>query len=174
MSTVDHKRHESRAGSATVDCPHHCPHDQSAKVYQNLSAVIKGCLIKGCLRLNPALAFSLERVVPAGGLQLDDTFIPPGTIVGVDPWVLHRDTRVFGSDARPWRRGRSLLEDADQVKRMDQHILAFGAGKRTCQGRNIAMLELTNLVPAVLIRYDISLARPGAALKVGDSFAVSQ
>jgi cytochrome P450 len=131
-------------------------------------------VIQEALRLNPSLALPLERVVPSSGLQIGEIHLLPGTVVGINPWVLHRDTRIFGEDAGVWRPGRWLDEDADKVKYMDQHILPFGAGKRTCLGRNIAMLELTKLVPAVLLRYEMKLAYPESEWKLWNSWLVRQ
>lgn len=131
-------------------------------------------VIKEALRLNPALALPMERVVPLAGLQIGDVFLPPGTVVGINPWVLHRDKRIFGPDAEAWRPGRWLEGDAEKVKNMEQHLLAFGAGKRTCLGRNIAMLELTKVVPALLLRYEMKLAEPEKEWRVINSWAVRQ
>lgn len=138
-------------------------------------------VIKEALRLNPALALPMERIVPHPGLNINYEYLPPGTIVGINPWVLHRDTRIFGSDAETWNPSRWLPADGEgedaskeRIKYMDQHILSFGAGKRTCLGRNIAMLELTKLVPAVLLRYETQLAEPRREWKVVNSWAVRQ
>lgn len=131
-------------------------------------------VIKEALRLNPALALPLERVVPAAGLKIGETFIPPGTVVGINPWVFQRNRRIFGEDAGSWRPERWLSEDVDRVKYMDQHILTFGAGKRTCLGRNIAMLELAKVVPALLLRYKMELEDPEREWTVINSWAVRQ
>lgn len=100
-------------------------------------------VIKEGLRIHPALSLPLERVVPHGGLQLRDsaaTFLPPGTTVGINPWVLHCDLRISGEDAESWNPGRWLDRDPDKVKHMARHLLALVAGKRTCLSKNIAML----------------------------------
>lgn len=131
-------------------------------------------VVKEGLRINPALALPLERVAPRAGLRLGDTFIPPGTVVGINPWVMQRDIRIFGEDAEQWRPGRWLVENDEMVKRMDHHILTFGTGKRTCLGRNIAMLELLKLIPALVMRYDMELAHPEREWKIINSFAVRQ
>lgn len=135
-------------------------------------------VIKEALRLNPALALPMERVVPAGpGLKIGDSHdyitLPSGTIVGINPWVLHRDTRVFGEDAEEWNPHR-WLGDEERAKYMDHHILSFGAGKRTCLGRNIAMLELLKLTPALLMRYQMRLARPDKEWRIVNSWVVRQ
>jgi cytochrome P450 len=65
-------------------------------------------VIKEALRLHPALSLPLERVVPPTGLLRSDaskTFLPPGTVVGMNAWVLHRDKRIFGPDADKWESG---------------------------------------------------------------------
>jgi hypothetical protein len=130
--------------------------------------------IKEALRLSPALALPLERIVPPPGLRVGDVVIPPGTIVGINPWVLHRDKRVFGHDAYHWRPGRWLVDDAERVKYMERHLLSFGAGTRTCLGRHIAMLELSKMIPALVLRYDMRLSDPGKPWKITSAFAVKQ
>ena len=86
-------------------------------------------VVKEALRVNPALALPMERVVPATGLQVGETFLPSGTVVGINPWVLHRDKRIFGEDAEEWNPDRWLSDDKEHVKYMDHHILSFGAGE---------------------------------------------
>lgn len=133
-------------------------------------------VIKEALRLNPALALPMERVIPPGpGIDINYVHLPPGTIVGINPWVLHRDPRIFGRDAETWRPERWLSNgDEDRIKYMDQHILTFGAGKRSCLGKNIAMLELTKLVPAMVLRYEMRLAEPDKSWRILNSWVVRQ
>lgn len=131
-------------------------------------------VISEALRLNPALGLASERIVPAAGLTIGDIYIPPDTIVGINPWVLQRDTRIFGPDAEEWRAERWTESSSEEVKYMEQHILTFGAGKRTCLGRNIAMLELTKLVPAVFMRYELELEDQEREWRVMNSFVVRQ
>lgn len=131
-------------------------------------------VIKESLRLNPALALPLERIVPPNGLDINFEHLPPGTIVGINPWVLHRDTRIFGDDAEEWNPSRWLTEDKERMRWMEAHLLSFGAGKRSCLGRNIAMLELGKLVPAVLGRYEVRLKDEEREWRVWNAWAVRQ
>jgi hypothetical protein len=139
-------------------------------------------VIKEALRLHPALGLPLERVVPPSGLNLElesprksldpmSYYFPPGTVVGVNPWVFQRDPRIFGANPLTWNPDRWLHANA---KHMENELLTFGAGKRTCLGRNIAMLELHKLVPAVLLRYAMELADESKEWTLRNSWIVSQ
>lgn len=57
---------------------------------------------------------------------------------------------------------------------MERHLLSFGAGTRTCLGRHIAMLELSKMIPALILRYDMRLSDPKKEWKVTSAFAVKQ
>lgn len=51
--------------------------------------------IKEAFRVHPAAGLPLERIVPEGGMEIDGTFVPGGTIVGVNAWVVHKRSEVF-------------------------------------------------------------------------------
>ena len=126
------------------------------------------------LRLNPALSLPLERVVPPEGLTLTTPnsdkpiTLPAGAIVGINPYVQHRDATIFGADPESWRPERWLegssnnaTNETESIKRMEHALLVFGAGKRSCLGKNIAMLELAKVVPAVLMRFRLDFVGQG-------------
>ncbi|KAJ6255970.1 LOW QUALITY PROTEIN: Cytochrome P450 monooxygenase [Drechslerella dactyloides] len=131
-------------------------------------------VIKESLRLHPAVGILLERLVPNGGATISGQFLPAGTIVGCNPWVVHRDTRVYGADADEFRPERWLEATDEQRAAMERADLVFGSGKRTCIGRNISLLEVHKLVPWMVLRYDIQLAHPGQELKIHNSWFVGQ
>ncbi len=127
-----------------------------------------GAVVKEGLRLNPALSLSLERIVPAEGMRLqtgteDDQneplVVPRGTVVGINPWIQHRDERIFGEKPEDWWPERWLTEEERETKSMEHNLLSFGAGKRSCLGKNVAMLELHKVVPAMMMRFDIRWAK---------------
>ena len=133
-----------------------------------------GAVIKEGLRMHPALSLPLERIVPPSGLQIHNTFIPPGTVVGINPYVLQRDPRIFGTDAESWNPSRWLSEEEKHTKKMEHSLLTFGAGKRGCLGRNIATLELHKIVPSLLMRYRIELAYPEREWTVHNCWLLKQ
>ncbi|KAF2813426.1 cytochrome P450 [Mytilinidion resinicola] len=55
------------------------------------------------LRVHPAVGMSLPRVVPSGGIDIHGKYFPAGSVVGVNPWVVHRNKEVFGDDADDFR-----------------------------------------------------------------------
>lgn len=131
-------------------------------------------VIKEALRMHPAVGLLLERVVPAGGAQLGGISLPQGTVVGMNPWVAARDKAVYGGDASTFRPERWLEASEERLKVMDRNFLAFGAGARTCLGKNISLLEMSKLVPQVLRRFEFELADPEKEWTLHDFWFVRQ
>jgi len=120
-------------------------------------------VLKEGLRMHPATGLPLWRVVPEEGVQIGDHFLPAGTNVGLNSWVAHYDTNVYGPDAhifRPERWEEAKTQDADQLKRMEANFMPFGLGSRTCIGRHISFLEMSKLIPELLKMFDFTLAMP--------------
>lgn len=112
-------------------------------------------VIKEALRIHPAAGLPLERIVPNGGLSTNGHYIPASTIVGCSAWTIHRNRKIFGEDVDAFRPER-WLEAPEKVSEMNQFLFSFGAGGRTCVGKNISYLEMYKLVPAVLRTFDVS------------------
>ena len=113
--------------------------------------------IQESLRLHPAAGLILERVVPPQGIDILGHFIPGGTIVGCNAWVLHRRSEIFGAEVDEFRPERWLEASPAQLKEMKATMFNFGAGARTCIGKNISLLELYKLVPTFLRNFEIEL-----------------
>ncbi|KAM0328843.1 hypothetical protein ACHAQA_005259 [Verticillium albo-atrum] len=113
-------------------------------------------VIKEALRLHTAVALSMERVVPKGGVEIDGAFFPQGTLVGINPWVYHRNTSVFGADALAFNPDRWLTADTDRLSTMNRNLISFGAGARTCIGRHIAHLQMAKLIPRLVRDFDFT------------------
>jgi cytochrome P450 len=141
--------------------------------------------------MHPAVGQLLERVAPAGGVMINGVYLPEGTIVGMNPWVAARDP-VYGQDAETFRPERWIEADERTLKLMDRNWLAvsesgssvllllltlcaqFGAGARTCLGKNISLMEMSKLVPQLLRRYHVELADPSAEWELFDYWFVKQ
>lgn len=123
---------------------------------------LQACLYEG-LRCHPAVGMSLPRVTPTGGIETDGRYLPAGTVVGVNPWVLHRDTKVYGEDVEQFRPERWL--ERDNKGDMERYFFAFGSGSRTCLGKNLSWMEMSKLIPTLFMHFDIELRHPKAMWK---------
>lgn len=84
------------------------------------------------------------------------------SVVGINSWVAHYNTSVFGEDAGLFRPERWLKSHSspEQLTSMERYFMPFGMGSRTCIGKNISILEISKLVPQLIRHYDIRLATP--------------
>ncbi|RSL89151.1 hypothetical protein CEP52_014981 [Fusarium oligoseptatum] len=121
--------------------------------------------IRETTRVHPGVAMNLERYVPDSGLTLpNDKFVPAGTKVGINPYVVHRNPSVWGEDVDDFRPERWLQqagesEDAfaERLKLFNNSDLTFGGGSRICLGRHLGMLEVYKIIGTLFARYEIEL-----------------
>jgi len=132
----------------------------------------QACL-KEAMRVRPAVGLNITRLIPPGGAEIDGTWLPEGTSVAVNGWVLHRDKKVFGEDAELFRPER-WLEDENSAKKMERYMFQFGGGSHLCIGRNLALLEINKVVPRLLRDFELRLVNPNRVLKANATFFVVQ
>jgi cytochrome P450 len=113
------------------------------------------------MRLHAPSQIPLERVVPDGGLNICDTFLPPGTIISTCAPLLHLDKSIYGADAEAFRPERWLEAEQDPkaLANMEKAFFAFSRGNRGCTGRALAMLQMSMFVSRVLRQFDIEWAK---------------
>ncbi|KAM5342215.1 hypothetical protein ACJ41O_015246 [Fusarium nematophilum] len=99
---------------------------------------VLSAVIKEALRIHPAAGLTLERIAPPQGVKVCNEFIPGGTIIGCNAWTVHQDTAVFGSDPDRFRPLRWLEASSEQRRLMENSLFTFGAGSRTCIGKNVS------------------------------------
>jgi len=123
---------------------------------------LDACIKEG-LRMHPVVGHILERVVPATGLTLSNgTTLPPGTIVGVNPWVLHYKESIFGAKPHEFRPERWLQSEREEpgayearIKKMKDADMSFGGGNRICLGKPLALVEVYKVLATVFGRYKV-------------------
>ncbi len=119
-------------------------------------------VIQETFRMHPAIGMVLERLTPPEGLEIDGRFVPGGTVVGCNPWVLHARRDVFGDAPLDFRPERWLADPARdpageqaRLRAMAGELFHFGGGNRTCLGKHIALLEMYKLVPTFLRHFEV-------------------
>ncbi|KAE9376326.1 cytochrome P450 [Stipitochalara longipes BDJ] len=112
-------------------------------------------VMKEAMRLHPGVSYPLERLVPEGGADLCGQKLREGTIIGINPVVVHQNREIFGGDAAQFRPERWLEASEEQVKLMDRTLLTFGTGTRSCIGKNISLMEMGKFVPQILRQFDL-------------------
>lgn len=75
---------------------------------------------KEAMRLAPGVGVNIVRKVPDEGANIDSTYLPGGTEVSVNGWVLHRHRGVFGSDAEDYHPERWLEASSEQLRLMER------------------------------------------------------
>jgi len=88
--------------------------------------------------------------------------------------VLHRRAEIFGNDIDTFRPERWLEAKPDRLKEMKATMFQFGAGARTCIGKNISLLEIYKLVPTFLRNFEVALEDSGREWTTHNAWFVRQ
>lgn len=83
-----------------------------------LDILYRNAVIMEALRIHPSTGLMFERYVPPGGVVLHGKFIPGGTTIGVNAWVLNRDRNIFGDDSDVFRPERWVESKPERLKEM--------------------------------------------------------
>jgi hypothetical protein len=109
--------------------------------------------IKESLRISPGACSPLLRIVPETGATISGEAIPAGSIVGMTSVLVHRSSEVF-EDPDSFHPDRWL---GDKAKGLDQWLVAFSRGPRSCLGMNLAYCELYTAFATMLRRFEMEL-----------------
>ncbi|KAK7993614.1 hypothetical protein PG989_006995 [Apiospora arundinis] len=112
------------------------------------------------LRIHGNLGLINERVIPPEGAIIDGYHIPGGTVVGINPWVMHRNTEIFGEDIDTFRPERWLEGPQRDIIEMRRNLFSFGAGPRMCIGKNIAMMQICKFIAEFYRNFEAKLVHP--------------
>jgi hypothetical protein len=93
--------------------------------------------IKEATRIFPSTGVATPRVAQAEGITLSSFYVPAGYQIGVNAAVVQHDTGVFGEDAGEFNPER-WLESPERCFAMEKGMFQFGAGTRTCIGKNVS------------------------------------
>ena len=121
-------------------------------------------VMRESMRIHPGVGLMIERVVPKGGFTLPDgRFVPEGTIVGMNPWVINKDEEVFGAYPESFIPERWLPSPGEsdenyqaRFSKMKGTDFTFGAGTRACLGKYLSQLESYKVIATLFSNFDVS------------------
>ncbi|KAF7187940.1 Cytochrome P450 monooxygenase [Pseudocercospora fuligena] len=123
--------------------------------------------VKEAMRLHPSVGLPMPRHAPTQGCEIAGHYFPgsKSVSIGINPAVIHYNEAIFGVDADLFKPERWLQDNAAQ---MERHLISFGAGTRTCIGKNISLSEIYKMLPQLLLKFKLELAYPGRPLVTKD------
>ncbi|KAL2435302.1 hypothetical protein ABEF95_015292 [Exophiala dermatitidis] len=135
-------------------------------------------VLRETLRLYAPLPTFEPRSSPVATV-VDGYHIPAGTVVGISPYTLHRDPKVFPSPLS-FQPERWLIHDdatgaTTLVPESDlrhRYFWAFSSGARMCIGMHLAFAEMTTLVTAVYRQYRTVARNPDTSPAITSRFEV--
>ena len=98
--------------------------------------------IKEGLRLSHGVLGRLPRIAPSGGWTFEGTHVPAGTIISSSAPVVHTDPTIF-PNPHIFVPDRWLREDGTYNVAMEQHLVAFSKGQRSCIGIKYPLFCIT-------------------------------
>jgi len=99
----------------------------------------------------------LPRVVSAGGVVIDNVYIPEGTIVGCNPYVQMRSPENFFPAPWEFKPERWLPEGlGPEMRTRKAALMSFSYGPFSCLGRPLAIMELRMILALTVLRYDMA------------------
>jgi cytochrome P450 len=107
---------------------------------------LQACIKEG-LRLWQPLNGIQTKDSPSEGVTVNGIYIPGGTQVGWSSHSMMKRQDIFGEDADLFRPERWLDGDPETIKGYERAWeITFSAGRFTCLGKNIALMELTKVL----------------------------
>ncbi|OMJ24568.1 Vitamin D 25-hydroxylase, partial [Smittium culicis] len=105
------------------------------------------------LRVVGSVGGSLFREAPKDGVEILGYNIPQGNEFGMFLPGTHNDTDVW-DDPKTFNPDRFLGPEGEKLKK---EIVAFSTGVRICPGRNLAWMEIFQIIPNMLKDFDLEL-----------------
>jgi benzoate 4-monooxygenase len=110
-------------------------------------------VLNDTMRLHSVLGIGLPREVLPGseGVHLGAFCFPPGTVLSVPIYAIHRSKDIWGQDANDFRSERwEKLWESQKTASMP-----FSRGPAACVGRNLAEVEVKMTAATLIRRYNL-------------------
>ncbi|CAG8262048.1 unnamed protein product [Penicillium salamii] len=128
-------------------------HMPSIQDFEKLDYLM-ACVKEG-LRHAMGVSGRLPRVVPNGvELFVEGKPIPPGTIVSMSAYTMHRSEEIWGPDALEFVPEHWLKEDS---KSLEHYLVSFSKGARQCTGMNLAYTVIVAALAHTFRKFELTL-----------------
>lgn len=135
---------------------------------------LRACLDES-FRCRTPLAFGLPRKVIAAGVIISGHEIYSGTTISAPLYSLHMNEDLF-RDAGSFIPERWIPDDPafitseEEQKNLKDYCLPFSLGSRACIGRNLAYMELSIVIAALILSFEWELAEPSQEMLLIERF----
>ncbi|KIW68377.1 hypothetical protein PV04_04330 [Phialophora macrospora] len=121
---------------------------------------LQACIKEG-LRMWQPLNGIGTKLSPPEDIEVCGVRIPAKTQVAIGQHMMMRRRDLFGEDASIFRPERWVENNPETLKRMERvWELTFSAGRFTCLGKGIALMELNKVFVELFRRYDLGIVNP--------------
>ncbi|KAH8167861.1 hypothetical protein CIB48_g348 [Xylaria polymorpha] len=134
--------------------------DASSAVFAPTSLPYTMAVFYETLRLYPPIPFEIRECEQATTLP-DGTFLPEKAIVLWSLWAMNRSKITWGDDADFFRPERWLTENGKLTTKGASEFPVFYGGQRTCLGKRMAEIIVTQVIATMVILFDFTPAYEG-------------
>ncbi|OGM47384.1 hypothetical protein ABOM_003803 [Aspergillus bombycis] len=143
------------------------PESQPIASYSDLQRIpLLRAVLDESFRCSPPLGFGLPRLVTEPGMTIQGHFIPPGVVVGSPLYNIHHDESLFPDPwsfiPERWLGGSDpdYSPSAEETENLKTYVQPFSLGGRSCIGRNMAYMDLSIAIAALVMEFDWELRDP--------------
>lgn len=125
-------------------------------------------------RCRPPIARGLPRRTTGDGVTIAGHFIPAGVTVSAPIYALHRNPTVFRKPLEfipeRWLPEEEFGQDEQERQNLKDYAIPFSLGPRACIGRNLAYMELSIVIAALVLNFEWELAEEGKEMDTIERF----
>ncbi|KUL85559.1 hypothetical protein ZTR_08084 [Talaromyces verruculosus] len=125
-------------------------------------------------RCRPPVARGLPRCTTGEGAMIGGHHIPPGVTVSASIYSLHHNDGLFRQPLEfipeRWIPEDPMGADKTEAKNLRQYCIPFSMGPRACIGRNLAYMEVSVVIAALVLNFEWELAEPGMKYQTVERF----
>lgn len=116
-------------------------------------------VVRETLRLETGDDFMVQGVAQAPLTSENGTFLPPGTIISLPLYALHRDPELYPGNPTvfdPYRFCKHAKDRQIPAHEVSEQYLVFATGPHACPGRWMAIATIKIVIATMLFEYDIA------------------